>query len=63
MYQYLAQIKEIKDIEPHAGQYKVYYATCPFCGYECEVHAVSELSIHDLYPKCHVCKRKLFGDK
>ncbi len=63
MIEYLANIKEAKDIEPYAGQYKVYYVKCPFCGYECEIHAIDEISIRDLYPKCHVCKKKMFGEK
>lgn len=57
--EYLAKTKEVKDVEPHAGMYKVFHAECPFCGYTCEVHATDELAIRDIYPKCHVCKKKL----
>jgi hypothetical protein len=61
MYEYLAKIKEIKGVEPHAGQYKVFYATCPFCNYTCELHATDKLNIQNIYPKCHVCNKKMLG--
>jgi hypothetical protein len=59
MYKYLAEIKEIKDAEPYSKQYQVFHATCPFCGYKCEVHAVDTLGVEGIYQKCHVCKKSL----
>ena len=57
--EYLAQTRESKDAEPHAKQYKVFHVTCPFCGYICEVHAVDEFFVQDIYAKCHICKKSL----
>jgi len=62
-FEYLAKIKEVKDAEPHAGQYKVFHVTCPFCEYECEVHAVHEFSVWSVYPKCHICRKKFMKEK
>jgi len=62
MYKYTGKIEEMKDVEPHAGQYSVYHVTCPFCGYECEVHAVGEIGVCGLYPKCRVCGEKFWRE-
>jgi transcription elongation factor Elf1 len=59
MIKYLAKVKETTDIVPHAKQYKAFFVTCPSCGYECAVEAVDELFLSDIYPKCHVCGKKL----
>lgn len=63
MVKYRAQIAERKDAEAHAGQYTVYDVTCPFCGYVCEVHAVGEMGVKDIYSRCHVCKKKFWGEE
>lgn len=62
MFKYLAKIKETTDIIPHAKQYKAFFVTCPFCGYECVVEATHEFFVRDIYPKCHVCNKKLTGE-
>jgi hypothetical protein len=57
--QYLAKVKETKDIKPHAKQYKVYHVECPFCHYTCEVHAVDQWGAQNIYTKCNICKKSL----
>ena len=59
MVEYFLKVKENKKAEPHAGMYKVYHATCPFCNYTCEIHAVDEMSVKEIYPRCHVCNKNL----
>jgi ribosomal protein S27E len=59
MVEYLGKITEAKDIDPYVKQYKVFYVECPKCGYKCEVHAQDEISIWDIYPKCHICGKQL----
>ena len=55
--EYLAKFKEIKDAEPHAKNYKVFHAECPFCQYVCEVHATNQWDAQNIYTKCHICKK------